>query len=824
MKNRNISKFIIVLVIGQGITVVKAQPPAYFDLRDVDGANLVTSVKSQIQGTCWTHGAMAAMEGNLLMTGAWEEAGEIGEPDLAEYHLDWWNGFNQHNNDDIIPPTGSGLTVHRGGDYLVTEAYLARGEGAVRDTDGQSFDDPPDRWAPGYHYYHPRHIEWYEAGADLSGIDEIKYAIMETGVMGTCMAYNFLFINSEYVHYQPEGNDEDPNHAVAIVGWDDTIECGAPGPGAWICKNSWGEEWGENGFFWISYYDKWCCKHPEMGAVSFKDIEPMSYDEIYFHDYHGWRDTMEEYCDAFNAFQADDDELINAVNFCTATDSVWFEATIYDTFDVELSEVRGSVTGFIQRRGMHTVDLESPILIRTGDDFYVRLSLSEGGHAYDRTSDIPVLLGASYRVIVESTSEPGQSFFQSDGEWHDLYTVDSSANFCIKALTSRTGIRIDPDNSFRPNGETGGPFDPPSMTYCVRNRCPEAIEYAVVMDTIPSWLMVSGLVSGLLEPDDSVHIMLSINESEAGELPAGAYSTTVGFVNTTNHLGDTSREIILAIGGRRVYHQWLLDDDPGWNLEGNWAFGTPGGSGGSHGAPDPSGGYTGFNVYGYNLEGDYEDNLPQRHLTTSPFDCTDLYNVRLKFWRWLGVEGPNYDQASVSVSNDGNTWALIWINPDEVTDDTWIEQEFDISESADDNPIVYVRWTMGPTDDGWVYCGWNIDDIRILAHAEGDVPWNADGTITNPDVLRLNSIQPNPIRGSASICYTLPSVSHVRIELYDIVGRSVATILNRKQPRGSHRTHLDIHGVDNTRMSQGIYMLRLSSETESLTKPLIVIR
>ena len=167
-----------------------------------------------------------------------------------------------------------------------------------------------------------------------------------------------------------------------------------------------------------------------------------------------------------------------------------------------------------------------------------------------------------------------------------------------------------------------------------------------------------------------------------------------------------------------------LDDDPGWVTSGEWAFGQPTG-GGSHDG-DPSSGYTGDNVYGYNLDGDYTNDMPAYTLTTTAINCRNVQDAELRFWRWLGVEGA--DQATIHVSNDGLGWTPLWSNPgSDISDSAWSQVTFDISAVADGRPAVYVRWTMGPTDGETTYPGWNIDDVEIWGIVVPQCPGDLDG-------------------------------------------------------------------------------------------------
>ena len=153
-----------------------------------------------------------------------------------------------------------------------------------------------------------------------------------------------------------------------------------------------------------------------------------------------------------------------------------------------------------------------------------------------------------------------------------------------------------------------------------------------------------------------------------------------------------------------------MDTDPGWGTEGQWAFGVPTG-GGSHNY-DPTSGYTGDNVYGYNLNGDYINSMPRYNLTTGALDFSGYTDVALEFRRWLGVESASYDHAGVEISTDGQNWSTVWEHTGSaISDASWQLMYYDISDWADGESTVYVRWAMGTTDSSVTYPGWNIDDV-----------------------------------------------------------------------------------------------------------------
>ena len=120
------------------------------------------------------------------------------------------------------------------------------------------------------------------------------------------------------------------------------------------------------------------------------------------------------------------------VSVWTQADGASYDLRIYDDFsEGNLSNLLGSTTAACAYAGYHTVDLPSLVPLTAGDDFYVYLHLTNGGN-YPQTVDRRVSGYSS-----NSTANPGESYYSFNGtSWSDLTTLDSTANFSIKALTT----------------------------------------------------------------------------------------------------------------------------------------------------------------------------------------------------------------------------------------------------------------------------------------------------------------------------------------------------------------------------------------------------
>lgn len=174
-----------------------------------------------------------------------------------------------------------------------------------------------------------------------------------------------------------------------------------------------------------------------------------------------------------------------------------------------------------------------------------------------------------------------------------------------------------------------------------------------------------------------------------------------------------------------------MDSDPGWQGlgatdGGGWAWGT------STGASDPGTAATGASWVGFNMSdyvettdalaqpvilegGEYAPDMGPVSVSTGAISINGAAYVQLDFMRWLGVESNEYDHASIEVTVDGVNWNTVWANGEEgIDDESWISVSYDLSQWAGGHDTMYLRWTMGPTDDSFQYGGWNIDDVRVL--------------------------------------------------------------------------------------------------------------
>lgn len=344
--------------------------------------------------------------------------------------------------------------------------------------------------------------------------------------------------------------------------------------------------------------------------------------------------------------------------------------TFYDSCKVEVVDVDGELIGYV-------------------DD--------DTGGDYDwtrRVYDLTPFVGQAVKIRFRITSD---DILQRDGWFLDEVRVRVAANIPLPPTASNTYTETTENT---PVAVTMIGSDPnPSTTL------------SYVVESLPLHGTLSDPNGGVI---NSAPYTLLLNGNIVNFTPQTGYQgpdlfTYHAFDGALSSNTATAR---MSIGTPLLAHDFPFDTDPGWATEGAWAFGVPQGLAG-----DPTGGYTGSFVYGYNLSGAYTLNLPPKHLTMLPINCTGLSRVTLSFARWLGVEAGNYDNASIEVSTDGIQWQAVWENDraNDLAETAWGVHSYNIGEVADDEPFVQVRWKMGPTDSNTVFAGWNVDDVQLLA-------------------------------------------------------------------------------------------------------------
>ncbi len=255
-------------------------------------------------------------------------------------------------------------------------------------------------------------------------------------------------------------------------------------------------------------------------------------------------------------------------------------------------------------------------------------------------------------------------------------------------------------------------------------------------------LSVTGITGTLSENDPYITIL--DNSASWPDIPAGgaawtgtntfriqsnavtpegyAATLTITFATQQQLCNNTDQTAITVQTFMPLCPFWEenLDSDPHWNISAyptsgsppgpyhNWEFGSP--------VVGPPGAYTGLYVYGTDLDDNYDNNWTLA-LTTPVIDCTDLTEVTLQFARFLQVEA-NYDHGRVRIRNDGTTWHTVFDSTS--SDSAWVLTEVDISEYADNQPNVEIRFDVR-ADGSVVFPGFYIDDIRLCGNYHGDV-------------------------------------------------------------------------------------------------------
>ena len=436
------------------------------DAGDLDGAPVVPqednlpAVRNQNPyNTCWAFAAIGAMEIYLIT-----RSDATKEIDLSEYYLAY---FTYHvfpdakpgGEGDLVEDTaGTDGYLNVGGTNLLAIRVLENLIGTVAEetVPYESAPEIPTKYEPVAAQLTGAYLVSVSEGKE--DIDRIKTLIQQHGAVGASIympsSYNkIISVDGGMVAYDINnhalyGKTTRANHDILLVGWDDDFKIEKffdglqpDGNGAWKARNSWGASWsgGDQGYFWISYYDQALKSNEATAYSAINDNTPedavpdfcYSYSKIPDNDDYerssAWVLKRPSPVTMVQSFTMDGNEKILSVGVETGTSNVTIRATV----QVEGDNASYSRSVHATYKGFYRIRLDSPVKVATKKK--VRVTV-EYEHASAGTEIIVPYEPGSRRYSLgnyQFTTHSGSGGFTLNGE-----TI-SNADSCIKVYTKK---------------------------------------------------------------------------------------------------------------------------------------------------------------------------------------------------------------------------------------------------------------------------------------------------------------------------------------------------------------------------------------------------